>query len=707
MKKIFMMLFIGLVSITLLSCGSNSPVESSTTKESSQIESLSSETVVNNPKMNLSFSSKFLGEWNMPGLADIDGNVHENLSIKEYNGNKIDVTDELYGAVANDPTVDNYSAFKQAIIACGDGDYVYIPDGSYYFTSYTKTSGSYYCNIKLKSNMALIGESKTGVKLVSSLSETNNKNKSTCVIAGINIKHAAVKNLTVTSNTEDSALPTDLDNTSLQNFVWTAPTYGIVLGAGVTATSEEQTASNCLVEDCVIEKFQRMGIRLIMSKEMTVKGCTFQKATCMGPAGMGYGIDIQGKTHDINAVDTFIDSKYNVIDENTFMGPYIRHGIVIQYYSHNNLIKNNIFDNTLLDSLDFHGEDEFSNEAFGNLIKNCRKGAGIGFGNTGATHDASGRLNYAHDNTITNCTRGVDIALGTLDTIIYKNLISNVDKGITASNANGTVLLDNTISNVSGDAINVSYSYNAIDPSLGIPDNYIIEANTISNASRGIYVDSHTSDFIIKDNSFSDTDETLVDLSSSFSLPEETKLMDKVDGTKVLAIENYYVTKESPDSAPGSVKNLKLKSTNSEPAYNRLVYALFDTTLCPDVYGHVYLSMTAKAQSGMPTIDIYSNTTYTDWTSSSITWNNSKLHDENVGITVSTESDPLVLFNEFTFPVPGYAFNTYYIDVTEQFNAIDNNYFTLVFADNDVQEIYCEIYSSLQTGDQALGLIFV
>lgn len=709
MKRLFLCLIFILAVSGLSSCKKSESSSTYLSSDKSSEVSLekSDDTTIVNDKLNLPFSDKFSGDWNMPGLSEKDGNVHKNSAIKEYSGKKIDVTDKAYGAVANDPNTDNYSAFKNAIIACGDGDYVYVPNGNYYFSSYSKTTGSYYTNIKLKANMALIGESMDGVKLISANDKTSNENKSTCVIAGIDIKNAAVKNLTVSSATEDSDLPKDVDSTSEQNFVWTAPTYGIVLGTGVTASSDEQQGSNCVVENCLIEKYQRMGVRLIMSSEMTVKNCIFQKATCMGPAGMGYGVDIQGKTHDIDAVDSFIDSKYNVIDSNKFLGPYIRHGVVVQYYSHNNLIINNTFDNTLLDSLDFHGEDEFSNEAYGNIIKNCRKGAGIGFGNTGATHDASGRLNYCHDNIISDCLRIADIALGTPDTILYKNSCSNADKGITASNANGTVIMDNTLSDISSDAINVTYFYNATNPSLGIPDNYRIEGNSIKSATRGIFIDSHTEDFICINNTFTDTDENFVDENSKFILPEKSNLMDKVDGTKILANENYYITKETPDSTPGSVKNLKLKSTYSEPEYNRMIYALFDKTSCPETYAHVYLSFTAKAQSGMPTINIYSNTTFVNWTSSTITWNNSPLHEDNVAVSKGDESNPLVKFNDFTFPVPGYAFNTYYIDVTDAYNAIDASYFTLLFVNDDVSEIYCEIYSSVQAGDQGLGLIFV
>ena len=82
---------------------------------------------------------------------------------------------------------------------------------------------------------------------------------------------------------------------------------------------------------------------------------------------MGYGVNIQGYGNGINVTDTYIDTKFNVVENNEFVGPYLRHGALIQYYAHNNLIKNNRFDDLLLDSIDMHGEDEYSNEICNNV----------------------------------------------------------------------------------------------------------------------------------------------------------------------------------------------------------------------------------------------------------------------------------------------------------------------------------------------------
>ena len=351
--------------------------------------------------------------------------------IKET-GMEIDVTE--YGAKANNPNFDNYSAFKKAMDNANSGDTVYIPNGDYYFKNYKRASEEYDTHISLVDGVTLRGESQAGVRLISCFSESKNETDSTTVIAAVNVNNVAIKNLTVTSNTSDDVLP-DNTNSNLQSLIYTAPKYGITAASGGVIADQEDQASNILIEGVTVEKFQRMGVRIAKAKEVVVKNSTFQKATCLGGGGMGYGVNIQGYGYGFDCTDTFIDTCFNVVEDCHFVGPWLRHGALIQYSAHNNVIRNNRFDDVLLDSIDMHGEDEYSNEIYNNQINNTRKGAGIGLGNTGATHDASGRNNFIHDNTITNGARGIDVILGTPNTILYKNTIENVDNGIRCSNA--------------------------------------------------------------------------------------------------------------------------------------------------------------------------------------------------------------------------------------------------------------------------------
>ena len=141
-----------------------------------------------------------------------------------------------------------------------------------------------------------------------------------------------------------------------------------------------------------------------------------------------------------------------------------------------------------------------------------------------------------------------------------------------------------------------------------------------------------------------------------------------------------------------------------------MIYALFDKKEAPTSYDKVYLSITAKAQEGTPTINIFSNTTYTDWTTDTLCWNDSKLHQDTLALIKNTEEDPVKEFTTFTFPFAEYEFHTYYIDVTEAYKAIGADLFTLVLTNENVGwNIIMEVYSKEQTAnnfEQAFRLIF-
>ncbi len=654
------------------------------------------------------FADLFKGDWNMPGLYEKNGAAHIMPEPIKETGMEIDVTE--YGAKANNPNFDNYSAFKKAMDNANSGDTVYIPNGDYYFKNYKRASEEYDTHISLVDGVTLRGESQAGVRLISCFSESKNETDSTTVIAAVNVNNVAIKNLTVTSNTSDDVLP-DNTNSNLQSLIYTAPKYGITAASGGVIADQEDQASNILIEGVTVEKFQRMGVRIAKAKEVVVKNSTFQKATCLGGGGMGYGVNIQGYGYGFDCTDTFIDTCFNVVEDCHFVGPWLRHGALIQYSAHNNVIRNNRFDDVLLDSIDMHGEDEYSNEIYNNQINNTRKGAGIGLGNTGATHDASGRNNFIHDNTITNGARGIDVILGTPNTILYKNTIENVGNGIRCSNANGTRIVDNTLTNIEGTAISVTYSYVYGNPNLGLPSNYKILSNLIKSCGRGIYMDSKGENFVLKDNKFEAMDSKLqiVDESASFVIPNATDLTSPVEGQNVLPRENFFITQESKAKPAQYQKNLKLKSSATEPLYNRMIYALFDKKEAPTSYDKVYLSITAKAQEGTPTINIFSNTTYTDWTTDTLCWNDSKLHQDTLALIKNTEEDPVKEFTTFTFPFAEYEFHTYYIDVTEAYKAIGADLFTLVLTNENVDGTYMEVYSKEQTAnnfEQAFRLIF-
>lgn len=493
------------------------------------------------------FMDYFSGDWNMPGLFEKDGTPHAMPQTIEQSGNIINVLN--FGAKANDSSKDNFAAFKSAISNAQAGDVVYIPNGIYYFTGYEKASSEYYAHIILKSNVTLRGESKEGVVLVSCFTESMNEKSSTTLIAAVNVKNVAIKNLTVSSNTSDSVYTYDKDNKDLITNIWTGPKYGITAATGGTITSLSEQARNILIDNVIVEKFRRIGIRIAKAQEVVVRNSTFRNATCLGGGGNGYGVCIQGIGHDDDCTDTLYDACFNLVENCEFLGPWLRHGTLIQYYAHNNLVQNNTYDNTLLDAIDMHGEEEYSNELCNNSLKNVRAGAAIGVGNSGSTHDATGRNTFIHNNTIINCTRGIDVLLGTNYTVIYQNEIQGstdiTSHGINCRDADDVKILENTFKNID-QAVYIN-AYTVWGPSiLGVPNNYLIRDNTFISCQRGISIKAKGENFIIEDNTFESiaSNRQIVDDSSKYVLPADTLTIEILDNHSNYSLK---ITTEKPD----------------------------------------------------------------------------------------------------------------------------------------------------------------
>lgn len=654
------------------------------------------------------FEELFVGDFARPGLHDKDGKPYVLLQENETTGKTIDVLD--HGAVPDDPDHDNTQAFKAAIGSAEPGDEIYVPAGKYYFKTHASTIGGYYSHIYLKKGINLRGEGESLVELVSAFQPEMNENYNTSVITTLS-GYSVISNLTVTSATPNSALP-DPNDSNLNTDVFTAPKYGITVANG----DPLEITQNVYIRNVTVERFRRMGVRIVSSRNVVVEECTFKNAVDLGGGGHGYGVDIQGRGHDANDVGLTIDCLFNVVRNSRFVGPYLRHGVIIQYYAHNNLIENNSFQNILLDAIDLHGEDEFSNEITKNEIINTRAGAAIGVGNSGATHDASGPNNFIHDNDIIGGARGIDVILGSEKTILFNNRISNLANpnatGILLTNANGSRVINNVIENMTGEnsiAIKINYSYYPLNPARGIPDGYVIKGNTLRNIRNGVFIETKTDNFVLEDNAFENVSGyEVLDDSPSFRLPGISDEVIEKKGNFLLPTDNNFITSEAKNTVQ-SQKNMKLKTSVLEPEYNRMIYAKFNIRgeLTPDVK-NVYLTFAAKSKDGPATISIYGSTNYLDWSEDTITWNNSRLHEEKLAKVLLQDGEyTAVHIADFTFPVVGQEFKTYYINITDFVKSVQGDEFTLILANQLVQEMYMEVYSSKQTAQgMTFGLIF-
>lgn len=652
------------------------------------------------------FEDTFEGDWNMPGLYQKDGSAYTMPVANRVSGDTINVLD--FGATPNNDAFDNTDAFKAAIESASEGDEVYVPEGSYYFSSFSSSAGGYRAHINLQSFINFRGAGEDQTFLVSNFEPSVNEDSSTTVIMAFSEESIKISDLTVTSVATDMPDP---DNSSTNNENFDGPKYGITIDNSIP----NFISQNITIENVTVEKFRRMGVRIKKSRAVTLDNMTFKNALDLAGGGHGYGVSIQGQGNELDYTDTNVDTLFNVVKNSTFEGPYLRHGVIVQYYAHHNLITNNTFENLLLDSVDLHGEDEYGNEVSENTIVNTRRGAGIGVGNSGATHDASGRNNLLINNTITGGARGIDVLYGSPSTIIYKNDISNLvndnSTGILVEDGPQTKIVGNTIKDISGNdayGVKVMYAYDSYDPSKGVPDGMMITYNTLESLRRGIYIETHTDVFVIKDNTFIDNDlYDLLDESETFVLPSVDSVVIEKSGVNWLPTDDNFITKEMPDTVQ-TQKNMKFKGSTTEVPYNRMIYIRFDLTDAPTNHDHVYLKFAAKGKDGKTTFNIYGSDSYTDWTEDTITWNNALFHEEDYArISYDIQTDDLEHITDFSLVTIGSVYVTYYIDITDYARSTDDGVFTIIMSNDDLQGYYSEVYSKEQTAiTQQLMIVF-
>lgn len=418
------------------------------------------------------------GDWQVPGLVDRSGAPIEVSTPEPATGRTLDVTE--FGADPNPDSHDDAAAIRAALNAAVQGDEVFLPAGTYDLRSTDPADES--ANIVLRSGVDLRGEGQERTVLLTSLDGEDDSR----VIRGSGVHDIILADFTITSRYE-GPLGNDPDDGDAGG----GPMYGIYLGA-----HKGEASSRVLVKNLGIRRFERHGISIKASREVTLSGNYINEATAVGPGGQGYGIAIEGsrEQHDPDAAN---DSRHNVVIGNTFDGEHLRHAILLQFPTHNNLVSENTIVGSLLDAIDLHGEGEYLNEIRGNTIIGGHR-AGIALGNSGGSkskHDASGPGNWVHSNNLIGNRQGVLVILGTPETLIEDNRITAGEDskvGIEVRNAPGTELHRNHITGgIDGFwAIRLSEDRGADGRGTGIPSCIRIESNVIRQAANGIRIDS-------------------------------------------------------------------------------------------------------------------------------------------------------------------------------------------------------------------------
>ncbi|MGG1514270.1 S-layer homology domain-containing protein [Paenibacillus oryzisoli] len=422
-----------------------------------------------------------------PGLTNPDGSVHVTPPPHPVTGMTIDAT--AYGADPADNGQDDRAAIQQAIDSASPGDEVYLPNGVYNLMS----TPDGFTNIKLKTGVNLRGENEAGTIIRSSIDDIKNS----AVIKSSSQHDILVSNLTITSTWNRQFSTEHATNN---------PDAGGPDSMIAVANYGETPSHSVTIDHVTVERFRRMAIRIENSHDVVVRHSTFRNATDLGGGGAGYGTSIQGMPK-VDRLGFENDTYWNVVEDSIFEGPYLRHGSLIQNVAHNNVLRNNTYTNTKLDSIDLHGELEYLNEIYGNTIQNIYTGGGVGLGNTGGTapsnHSKSGPNNYIHDNIIRNSREGVVVTMGTPDTRIENNIIENTTTvvnavGINVLNGPGTKIVNNIIRNNTADGywgILLEHDrgdINAGGVGAGDPANVQITGNTITGNTNGIKLEAGT-----------------------------------------------------------------------------------------------------------------------------------------------------------------------------------------------------------------------
>lgn len=273
-----------------------------------------------------------------------------------------------YGATANNANDDDAAAFAAAISAAQYGDEVLIPNGTFHI----KTR-----RIKLKSGVSMRGESKTGSILAAQFNTVTDNQGSYLLEAEPGVHDLTISNFTVTS-------------TGGQEL-----NYAIFLGWGDVGVSNVYRIA---VKEMIVSGFAKNGVGVRNGNFILVQNCTIKDATQTGGGGYGYGVMLG------------YDNTNNCRVNNNYIGPNIRHAVLIQYRAHHNLVDYNTAEKTTEDSYDLHGEDEYSNELAYNKAFDCAA-SGIGIGNTGGTpeHYNAGPNNWIHHNEVWNSEHGFNL----------------------------------------------------------------------------------------------------------------------------------------------------------------------------------------------------------------------------------------------------------------------------------------------------------
>lgn len=357
-------------------------------------------------------------------------------------GNVFELSD--FGATAGDSSDDDSGAFLAAFAVMSVGDILEVAAGEFHIKS----------RITVPSGLTVIGAGNDGSVL-------RTVGTSTALKIDPGSQDITVSDLVIVG--EDELLD-----------------YGVFIG-----DTDASAPERIWIKNLRIERFNKRAIQVRAAKHVKIEGCRLLNALQLGGGGFGYGVTLNDAGNNNNWVT------------NCFIGPVIRHGILIQFSAHNNLIEGNTCFETTEDAYDLHGEDEYGNELRFNLAywdgdsSTVGSPSGFGIGNTGATHDNSGPVNWIHNNEVRGYQIGIEVIQESHIQFIDGNTFTdNADAGVKIHNGSGNSIYIRENS-ISGSSVGVQVSRSA---------GLVVDGNTITGNGTGIITTSESNDYRIINN---------------------------------------------------------------------------------------------------------------------------------------------------------------------------------------------------------------
>ena len=215
----------------------------------------------------------------------------------------------------------------------------------------------------------------------------------------------------------------------------------IIIGDNVGDNGEAEIVERVWCDNLDITNYTRSGIFIEHAQGVLLSDCRAFDLIPANPAaafpgeevfagdGFGSGFVIQDGSAEWNdrrdEPTAAAERREGIRANNNWIwncrADFLRHGVLVQFGPHHNLIERTIVEQYHEDAFDFHGRGEYANELRWSVARNSLANGintnsvtadleadGIGIGNT--SHGSSGPLNWIHHNDVINSFGGIRVS---------------------------------------------------------------------------------------------------------------------------------------------------------------------------------------------------------------------------------------------------------------------------------------------------------